>query len=134
MISVDNSARLSTRVLARDVGLAKQLKTFASQNRDGAFIIIDVKSEGSLTAGTHQKRISEMDVHFGHEKRRQELGQLRRDLSHFHYDDLAHSISDIVLPKQFFHASGITYHHPRDGGVGGLRNAHRHDVDLVRVE
>src|SRR6266705_1496678 len=98
-------------LLARDVGLAKQLKTGAGQNRNGALIIVHVESERGLATRSHKEGISEMHIYFRHEKRGQEFGQVGGNLAHLNHQDLAHSESDIVLPKQFFHARRIAHDH-----------------------
>src|SRR5881392_1335989 len=56
------------------------------------------------------------------------------NLAHFHHYHFANAEGHVVLSKQFFNAFGVAHHNPRDGGVGGFRDAHCHHVGAVFVE
>src|SRR5262249_10554568 len=62
--------------LARDIGLAQYLEAFTLENRTGAISIVDMEGERSSAMRPGEKRVTEMHIHFGHQKRGQQFRKL----------------------------------------------------------
>ena len=114
IISLDQPARLSTQWLARDIGLAQELKTGASQNGNGAIVVVHMERERCLLAWAHEEGVCEVDIDFRHEERRKKFSQIRRHFAHFHNHDFAHPEGDVVLTEQFLDACRVAHDDTRN--------------------
>jgi len=120
--------------LAGNIGLTEKLESFAEQHGGSAIRVVNVQRQRRKPARMRQQRVSEMHVHFRHQKRRQKFGQLGRHLTQLHHDHRANPEGDIVPAKKFLHLLGIAHNDSRDGGICRFRDAERHDMSIMRMQ
>ena len=98
--------------------MGEEPETFSDQNGRGAFGIVDVHGEGGATVRPGKKRITEVDIYFGHQEGGEDFDELSGDLAQFHHHEFGNTKGDIVVAEQLLDAVWIAYDDAGDGGIG----------------
>ena len=98
--------------------MGKEPKTFTNQNGGGALGIVDMHGKSGTAIRSGEERITEMDIYFRHQERRQNFDELGGDLAQLHHHQFRDAEGDIVVAEQFFYSFRIAYYDSGDGGIG----------------
>ena len=88
-----------TRILARNIALAKNLETGAEENIGGALVVVHVDGESSHPTRTGEKGIGEVDVYLCHKQGGEKFNQLSGHFAHFYDYDFTDAEGDVVFAE-----------------------------------